>query len=141
MSKLDLWLRGFSPTARYEGEGDMNAEHLKTLLVRPTKLVLRSTGAEQDVDDRMATEAARAELKAMETPITPETLDEALWQKGSDGVWYYPIDYANGQFVEVSFRDAKPDVSVVFHDSAIKAKGVKTMHDLFVLYAALRGDE
>ncbi len=78
---------------------------------------------------------------AMRTPITPAALDEALWQKGSDGVWYYPIDYANGQFVEVSFPNGQPQVDIIAHDMSLRAKGVKNMHDLFVLYAAIRGDE
>lgn len=131
MNKLDLWLRGFSLTARYEGEGDMKEEQLRAVYAALT----------DDVKWDAAAAIVQRELAEMRKTITPEALDEALWPKGSDGAWYYPIDFANGQFVEVSFRDAMPEVSVVFHDSSIRAKGVKTMRDLFVLYAALRGDE
>lgn len=141
LSKLDLWLRGFSPTARYEGEGDMKPEYIRKMMQRPVTVHLTAKGAILDADEQSMIFELAAELKSMETPITPEVLDAAMFQKGSDGVWYYAIDYSNGQFVEVTFEYGLAVVSVVFHDSAIRAKGVKTMHDLGVLYGALRGDE
>lgn len=141
MNKLDLWLRGFSPTARYEGEDDMEQKHIETLLKQPVRINLTDRGATQDVDQKSAMDAAQIELKAIATPITPEALDAAMWQVGTDGVWYYAIDFANGQFVEVSFPNGQPQVDIIAHDMSLRAKGVKNMHDLYVLYAAIRGDE
>ena len=140
MNKLDQWLRGFSPTAKYEGE-DMRQEHIETLLKQPVRINLTESGAILDVDQKSAMDAAQVELKAIATPITAESLDEAMWQMGSDGVWYYAIDFANGQFVEVSFPNGQPQVDIIAHDMSLRAKGVKNMYDLFVLYAAIRGDE
>lgn len=107
--------------------------------LQQTKAVYAALVDEVRWDDAVA--RLQDEMREMAKKITPEALDEAMWQKGSDGVWYYAIDFANGEFVEVAFEDGQPKVTVVFHDSAIRAKGVKNMHDLFVLYAAIRGDE
>jgi len=109
----------------------MKAEHIEELLANAlVDLDEYVSGNNGDVIG-----IARAEIEAMQTPITPAALFAAGWNNDRENRWSYRVDLLEWIIVEFVGDEARLIGAVDYYPLT----GCKTMHDLNELVRIIGG--